>query len=123
MLESANSDVGVDLSQKIGALNEANMALKERIDLFQMEKVCCVICMLCNVGDISFSPHPPTHQKLFFRCYIDHTMCANEVNGLNSIESTSCQHFTSSQQQECKAVFRLGLGTKMDVNCSDMPVP
>ena len=65
MLESANSDVGVDLSQKIGALNEANMALKERIDLLQMEKVCCVICMLCNVGDISFSPHPPPTNNCF----------------------------------------------------------
>lgn len=29
-------------SQKIGELNEANMALKERIDLIQMEKVRCV---------------------------------------------------------------------------------
>ena len=31
------------LSKKIGELNETNMTLKERIDLFQMEKVRCAI--------------------------------------------------------------------------------
>ena len=32
-------------SQKIGALNESNTALKERIDLLQKEKVRWVVCM------------------------------------------------------------------------------
>ena len=37
--------VNILFSQKIGALNESNVALRERIDILQKEKVRCVICM------------------------------------------------------------------------------
>ena len=73
-------------SQKIGALNESNTALKERIDLLQKEKVRGVVCMKilkrdclkCRVIHVHKSIKRALHEcfeKVFVRknkCPINH---------------------------------------------------